>query len=161
MTQVRVFRAGKGTFCGWSVEDGRNVGRIHNQGAGSFLGNAFSTVEEARAFCETELEKDASLIFYILQGERIVDFAQDDAYHDAKEAKQNRLFLAVTGVIVILLAAGVSFAFMPFQSLLYDALFTIAMGVLYLMLYSLGGRLNIEGFVLMIIVLLLFSIMDV
>lgn len=159
MTQIKVFRQGKGTFCESHVENGRYVSRILNQGAGYFLDNTFSTVKEAKAFCETELEKDASHVFYVVQGENIIDYIRNDAYHDAIEAKQNRLFVAVTTIIVMLLASVVSFIFMPFQLVLYDALFIVAMGVLYLMIYSIGGRLNVEGVVLMIIILILLSIM--
>jgi hypothetical protein len=159
LTQIKIFRPGKGTFCEWRFENGRNVGRIQNQGAGIFLDNTFLTAEEVKSFCETELEKDASLIFYIVQRENIIDFIQNDDYHNAKEAKQNRLFVAVTTAVVMLLASVVSFIFMPFQLLWYDALFIVAMGVLYLMIYSVGGRLNVEGVVLMIVILLLLSIM--
>ncbi len=157
MTHIKVFRQGKGTFCESRIENGRSVSRILNQGAGYFLDNAFSTVEEAKAFCETELEKDASLVFFVVQGEYIIDYIRNVAYHDAIEAKQNRLFVAVTAAIVMLLASVVSFIFMPFQLVLYDALFIVAMGVLYLMIYSIGGRMNVEAIVLMIIILMLFS----
>lgn len=159
MTRFKVFRQGKGTFSEWRFENGRSVGRILNKGKGIVLDNTFFSVEEAKAFCETELEKDASLIFYVIQGENIIDFIQNDVYHEAKEAKQNRLFVAVTSVVVILLASVVSFTVMPFQLLLYDTLFIIAMGVLYLMIYSVGGRLNVEAFVLIIIILIVLSIM--
>ena len=159
MTHIKVFRQGKGTFCESRFENGRSAGRILNQGEGIFLDNTFLTAEEAKAFCETELEKDASLVFYVVLGENIIDYIQNDAYHDTIEAKQNRLFVAVTMVIVMLLASVVCFIFMPFQSPLYDALFIAAMGILYLMLNSVGGRMNVEGIVLMTIILILLSIM--
>lgn len=157
MSDIKIFRWGKGTFCESRIENGHYVGRIMNQGAGIFLDNTFLNVEEAKAFCETVLEKDASLIFYIIQDENIIDFVRNDTYHDAIEAKQNRLFVAITAVIVMLLASVVSFIFMPFQLVLYDALFIAAMGVLYLKIYSIGGRMNVEGIVLMIIILILIT----
>ena len=159
MNDIKVFRQGKSTFCEWHIENGHYVGRIMNQGAGVFMDDAFSTAEEAKAFCETELEKDASLDFYILKGENIIDFVRNDAYHDAVEAKENRIFVVVTAVIVMLLASVVSFSLMPFQLVIYDALFIVAMGILYLVLNSIGGRMNIEGVVLMLIILILVSVM--
>ena len=130
MAHMKVFCQGGGTFCEWFFENGRSVGRILNQGAGVFLDNTFLSIEEAKAFCEAELKKDASLVFYVVQGENIIDFIRNDVYHNAKEVKQNRLFVAVTAAIVMLLASVVSFIFMPFQFLRYDALFIVAMGVL-------------------------------
>ena len=157
MDPVKVFREGKGTFCEWRFENGRSLGRILNQGAGVFLENAFSSLEEAKAFCERELEKDASPIFYVVQGGDIIDAIQNDAYHIAKEMKENRIYAAVSTAVVMLLASGVSFMIMPFQVMIYDGLFIGGMGAFYLLLYSIGGRWNLEGVVAIILLLVLLS----
>ena len=157
MYPIKLFQAGKATFCEWRFENGQPFGRILNQGAGVFLGSAFCSLEEAKLFCERALEKDASLIFYIVQGDDIIAAIQDDAYHKAKETKEGRIYAAVSTAIVMVLASGVSFMIMPFQVMIYDALFIGAMGVFYLLLYSIGGRWNLEAVVAIIILLVLLS----
>ena len=157
MGPIKVFLEGKGTFSEWRFENGQPLGRILNQGAGVFLEKAFSSIEEVKSFCERELEKDASLIFYVLQGEDIIDAIQNEAYQRAKEIKENRVYAAVSTVVVMLLASGVCFMFMPFQMMVYDTLFIGGMGAFYLLLYSIGGRWNLEGVVAIIILLVLLS----
>ena len=73
MEHLKVFRQGKGTFTEWRFESGQPLGRILNQGEGVFLEREFSSLEEARTFCEKELEKNASLIFYVMRGKDIAD----------------------------------------------------------------------------------------
>jgi hypothetical protein len=158
MGSIKVFRSGKETFCEWRFENSQSIGRILNQGAGIFLEKAFSSLEEAKALCERELEKDASLIFYVVQGDDIIDIIQNDAYHIAKEKKASRGFAAVSTVIVMLFATAVSFMFMPFQAMIYDALFIGGMGAFYLLVYSNGGSCNLDGIILMIILLALLSV---
>jgi hypothetical protein len=158
MAPIKVFRSGKETFCEWRFEDGQSLGRILNQGAGTFLENEFSSPEEAKAFCDRELEKDASLIFYVMQGNDIIDAIQDDAFHSAEEKKQSRVFAAVSTVVVMLLASGVSVMFMPFQAMIYHLLFISGMGAFYLLLYSIGGGWNLESVVATIILLILISV---
>ena len=157
MDPIKVFQEGKGTFCEWRFENGQSLGRILNQGAGIFQENTFSSVEVARTFCEKELEKDASLIFYVVHGRDIIDIIQNDAYHLTKEIKENRIFAGISTTAVMLLASGVSFMFMPFQIMIYDVLFIGAIGLFYLLLYSIGGRWNLEGVVAIIILLVLLS----
>ena len=83
MEPVKVLRQGKGTFCEWRFENGQSRGRILNQGAGVLLDTLFSSAEEAKTFCEGKLKQDASAIFYVVQGEAIIDAIHDDAYHQA------------------------------------------------------------------------------
>ena len=157
MESLRVLRQGKGTFCEWRFENGRSTGRILNQGKGVFIEQTFLSLEAARAFCEHELDQDASQIFYILEDDVIVDAVQDDAWHVAKERKHNRILAGVSLALVLLLASGVSFLFMPFQVSIYDAAFIVGMGVLYLVVYSTGGRWNLEGVIFMIVVLVMLA----
>ena len=99
-----------------------------------------------------------SLILYVMQGEDIIDAIQDNAYHRAKEKRENRIYAAVSTAIVMLLASGISVMFMPFHLMIYHALFVGGMGVLYLLLYSTGGGWNLENVVVMIILLVLLSV---
>jgi hypothetical protein len=92
-----------------------------------------------------------------MRGSDIIDAIQNDAYHLAKEKKQNRIYAAVSTVIVMLLALGVSIMIMPFQAMIYHFLFIGGMGILYLLVYSIGGRWNLEGVVAIIILLVLIS----
>ena len=159
MISIKVFRNGKEIFCEWRFENGQSLGRILNPGTGAFLDEEFSSIEDAKAFCDRELEKDASLIFYVMRGSDIIDAIQNDAYHLAKEKKQNRIYAAVSTVVVMLLALGVSVMIMPFQAMLYHLLFISSMGILYLLLYSIGGNWNLEGVVAIIILLVLISLL--
>lgn len=158
MDPVKVFREGKGTFSEWRFENGQSFGRILNQGAGVFLKKEFFSIEEAKAFCEMELEKNVSHIYYVMRGNDIIDAIQDDAYHIAKEKNENRIYAAVSTTIVMLLASGVSVFIMPFQAMFYHLLFISGMGGFYLLLYSIGGRWNLESVVAIIILLVLLSI---
>lgn len=157
MDPVKVFREGKGTFTEWHFENGRPLGRILNRGAGVFLENTFSFIDEARSFCERELEKDPSLILYVVEGGDIIDAIQDDAYQLEKENKENRIYAVMSIAVVMLLASCVSFMFMPFQIMIHDVLFIGGMGALYLLLYSTGGRWHLEGVVAIILLLTLLS----
>ena len=155
---VEVFCQGKGTFTETRFENGRSISRILNQGEGFFVENDFSSHEEAKACCERMLANDASLIFYIMRGKDIIDYVQNDAYHIAKEKKENRIYAAVSTAIVMLLASGVSVFIMPFQALIYHTFFIGGMGAFYLLLYSTGGRWNLESVVATIILLVLLSV---
>lgn len=157
MGSLRVLRHGKGTFCEWRFDNGRSTGRVLNHGKGVFIEQTFSSLEAARAFCEHALEQDASQIFYILDDDAIVDAVQDDAWHVAKERKLSRTLAGASLALVLLLASGVSLLFMPFQALVHDAAFIVGMGVLYLLVYSTGGRWNLEGVMLMIVVLVMLA----
>ena len=155
---VEVFCQGKGTFCEWRFENGQAIGRIRNQGEGYFVNINFSSLEDAKVYCEKELEKDASLIFYILREKDIIGYVQNDTYHIAKEKKENRIYAAVSTAIVMLLASGVSAFIMPFQAMIYHTFFIGGMGAFYLLLYSTGGRWNLESVVATIILLVLLSV---
>ena len=157
MGSLRVLRQGKGTFCEWCFENGRSTGRVLNQGKGVFIEQTFLSLEAARAFCEHELEQDASQVFYTLDDDAIIDAIQDDAWHVARERKHNRILAGVSLALVLLLASGVSFLFMPFQVSIHDAAFIFGMGVLYLVVYWTGGRWNLEGVILIIIVLVMLA----
>jgi len=158
MDPIKIFREGKETFFEWRYENDQSLGRILNQGAGVFLDNEFSSLEEAKAFCEKELDNDASRIFYVMQGDDIIDIVLNEAYHLAEEKKENRIYAAVSTVIVMLLASGVSFMFMPFQAMIYHALFIGGIGAFYLLLYSTGGKWNLENVVATIFLLVLLSV---
>jgi len=159
MVPVKVFREGKETFCEWRYEDGKPLGRILNQGEGFFLEPEFSSLEEARAFCQRELEKDASPFFHVLQGDDIIASVYNDAYHTAKDKKENRIYAAVSLVIVMLLATAVSLLFMPFQATTHHVMFIGGMGGFYLLLYSIGEHWNLEGVAVVIMLLVLLSIL--
>jgi hypothetical protein len=158
MAPVKVFREGKGTFSEWRFENGQSLGSILNQGEGVFLENEFSSLEEAKAFCEKELGKDASLIFNVMQGKDIIGYVLNDAYQIAKEKKEDRIYAAVSMVVVILLASGVSVFIMPFESMLYHLLFVSGMGGFYFLLYLIGAHWNLESVVAIIILLILISV---
>ena len=155
---VEVFCQGKGTFTETRFENGQSISRIHNQGEGYFVESDFSSLEEAKAYCERKLAKDASLIFYIMRGKDIIDYVQNDAYQLAKEKKEDRIYTAVSTVVVVLLASSVSVFIMPFQTMIYHVFFIGGMGAFYLLLYSAGGRWNLESVVATIILLVLLSV---
>lgn len=156
---IRVFRAGKETFCEWRFENGQSLGRILNQGAGVFLEKDFLSIADARAFCERELEKDESLIFYIIRGDDIIDDILNQAYHTALEKRESRRYAVVSSAVVALLALGVSIMVMPFQAVSSHLLFIIGMVLLYALFLSIMGARNIEGAVVMVIILILLSVL--
>ena len=158
MDPIKVFREGKGTFTEWRYENGKPFGRILNQGEGILLEEEFSSLEETKVFCGRELEKDASIIFHVMLGNDIIDTILNKAYHQAESKKENRTFAAISTAVVMLLATGVSVMFMPFQAMIYHALFIGGMGSFYLLLYSTGGNWNLENVVATIILLILLSI---
>ena len=153
-----MFREGKGTFCEWDYENGKPVGRILNQGEGIFLKEEFSSAEDAKLFCQKELHKDASPFFHVLQEDDIIDTVYDREYHIAKDKKENRTYAAVSLVVVMLLASGVSVLFMPIQAMTYHVLFVGGIGGFYLLLYSIGGHWNLESVAAVIMLLVLLSI---
>ena len=153
-----MFRQGKGSFFEWRHENGKPLGRILNQGEGVFLEREFSSLEEARAFCQSELEKDASPFFHLLQGNDIIDVVYDRDYHTAKEKRENRIYALVSLIVMMLLATGVSVLFMPFQAVLSHVLFIGSVGAFSLLLYSISGNWHLEHLVLVIMVLIMLSI---
>jgi lipopolysaccharide export LptBFGC system permease protein LptF len=155
---VEVFCQGIGTFTETRFENGQSISRIHNQGEGFFIKNNFSSLEEAKAYCERKLENNASLIFYIMRGKDIIDYVQNDAYQLAKEKKEDRIYTAASTIVVVLLASSVSVFIMPFQTMIYHVFFIGGMGAFYLLLYSAGGRWNLESVVATIILLVLLSV---
>jgi hypothetical protein len=155
---VEVFCQGKGTFTVTHFENGQSISRIHNQGEGFFVKNNFSSLEEAKAYCERKLAKDASLIFYIMSGKDIIDYVQNDAYQLAKEKKEDRTYTAVSTVVVVLLASSVSVFILPFQAVIYHAYFISGMGAFYLLLHSTGGRWNLDNVVAVVFILIINSV---
>jgi uncharacterized membrane protein len=159
MKPIRVFRAGNETFCEWRFENGQDLGRILNQGTGAFLENEFSSIADAKAFCERELEKDKSLIFYVMSGDDIIDVIQNQAYHIAREKRENRIYAVVSIAVVMLLALGVSVMVMPFHAMTSHLLFISSMGLLYVLLYLIAGSWNFESVVAIAIILVLVSLL--
>lgn len=159
MELFKVFRQGKGTFSEWRYENGKSLGRIRNQGEGVFLAEEFSSLEEAMTFCQSELEKDASLMFYVLQGNDIIETVYNHAYHIAKQKNENRIFAIISLIFVMLLATGASVMVMPFQTIMYHALFIGGMGAFYLLLYSIGGNWNLESVAMVIMLIFILSIL--
>ena len=145
MGMIKVFRQGKGSFFVWSYEDGKPLGRIRNQGEGVYLAEEFSSAEEAKYFCQMELDKDPAPYFYILQENDIIDTVYNRAYHIAKDKKENRIYAAISLIVVMLVATGASFLLMPFQAIIYHLLFIGGMGAVYLLIYSTGVHWNMEG----------------
>ena len=155
---VEVFCQGKETFTETRFENGRSISRILNQGEGCFVESDFSSLEEAKVYCERRLANDASLIFYIMHGKDIIDYVQNDTYQLAKEKKEDRIYTAVSTIVVVLLASSVSVLIMPFQAIIYHAYFISSMGAFYLLLHSTGGRWNLDNVVVVVFVLTIISV---
>jgi hypothetical protein len=152
---IRVFREGKGTGCETRFENGQSLGRILNQGEGVFLDKQFLSVEDAKAFCKSELEKDVSLVFDIMRGDDILHTIMNLAYHEAREKRRNRNYAILSTAAVMLLALIVSVTVMPFQTITGHLVFITGMTLLYVFLLSIMGTGNIEGAVAMVIILVL------
>lgn len=152
---IRVFREGKGTGCEMRFENGQSLGRILNQGEGVFLDKQFLSVEDAKAFCESELEKDVSLVFDIMRGDHILHTIMNLAYHEAREKRRNRNYAILSTAAVMLLTLIVSATVMPFQTITGHLVFIAGMTLLYVFLLSIMGAGNIEGAVAMVIILVL------
>ena len=152
---IRVFRAGKGTCCEWGSEEGQSLGRIFDEGAGVFLEKRFLSVADARAFCEEELHKDASLIFHIMRGDDITDTALNQAYQTAREKRDDRNYAVMSTTVVMLLALIISVWAMPFQTTVGHVLFIAGMTLVYVLLLSITGTGNFEGAVAMAVILIL------
>ena len=152
---IQVFRADKETFVGWHWEDGKSVGRILNQGEGVFLEERFVALADATAFCEGELAKVPSTVFYLLRGNDIIDAVLEEAYHVAEEKRKGRWYAVVSGAVVMMLALIVSVMAMPFQEITGHVLFVVGMALVYALLLAIMGTRNIESAVLMPIVLVL------
>jgi hypothetical protein len=99
----------------------------------------FSSVADAKACCEKALEKDESLIFYILRGNDIIDAILNQTYHTAREKREDRIYAAVTTAVVMLLALGVSIMVMPFQTMIYHLLFVSGKGFYAFYFFQSGG----------------------
>jgi hypothetical protein len=136
-------------------ENGQSVGRILNQGEGVFLDKRFLSVEDAKAFCESELKKDMSLVFDIMRGDDILHTVMNLAYHGAREKRWNRNYAILSTAAVMLLALIVSVTVMPFQTITGHLVFIAGMTLLYVLFLSIMGTGNIEGAVVMVIILVL------
>ena len=98
----------------------------------------FSSVADAKACCEKALEKDESLIFYILRGNDIIDAILNQTYHTAREKREDRIYAAVT-TAVVMPGARVSIMVMPFQTMIYHLLFVSGKGFYAFYFFQSGG----------------------
>lgn len=159
MEPIRVLREGKETFCEWRFENGQPLGRILNQGEGVFLEKAFSSIAEAKLFCERELEMDASLIFYVLRGGEIIEAVQNQAYQIAYGKRLDRFYAAVSATIMMLVALIVSVLFMPFQTTTSHLLFVGGIGLFYLFLFLVASSWHLESMAATLLLLILLSVL--
>jgi len=159
MSPFRIFRNGKQTFCEWYFESGKPHGRILNQGQGKYLENEFSSLEEAKHFCEKQLEKDVSLLMYIMQGDDIINSVQNNAYQKAQAKKVDRLYAAASLALVLLIAFVVSFLVMPFETITSHAMFIGGAGLFYLLLFMIAGSWHLENVLVTLLLLILLTVL--
>jgi hypothetical protein len=152
---IKVFRKGKGTVCEWRFDTGVGRGRILQEGEGKLLSNRFSSLVDAKRFCEEQVIKDAALIFYIMTDEGIVDTVMDMSYQKAMQARSGRIYTVVSTAILALVALVVSVAVIRLETPAGHTLFVGVMIAVYLLALFVMGNRNIEGAIVMVMILIL------
>lgn len=159
MEPIRIFRHGKQTFCEWYFEKGEPHGRILNQGKGVYLENEFLSLTEARRFCQKRLEKDASLILYVMQDDDIIDSVQNDAYQTARAKRIDRLYAIVSFAMLVFVGFVVSMLVMPFETVISHTLFIGGIGLFYLLQFMIAGGWHLESVATSLLLLVLLVVL--
>ena len=150
---VKIFKDGKGTCCEWHFEDGDNRGRIFKQGEGSFFAQEFSSLAEAKRFCQKQLTEDPASMFHMMVGDDIVETVMDQKYHRQKEKRSRLVYCLVSSTVFAVIAVLVAAAFVHLETFMGYALFVGAILLIYLLFLGIMGTGNIEAAMVMVIIL--------
>lgn len=152
---VRVLRHGKNVRTRLRFKDGAPEHTLLQAGAGQYLPGEFPDISAARAFAESELQKDPSAILCVVSGNDILDTILDMDFQNRKNKRDSRVYAAVSTAGVFIAALCVSLFIMPFTSTHAHAVFTGGMTLLYAGLLFLFGTRNIHALMLIGIILVM------
>lgn len=153
----RIFRRAKDTELKLEWQPKLRVS-ITKPGAGEFLPERFSSLEKARAFCQSQFTAKPGALFCILEGDTIIDLVVDFAYRAAEKRRQARWdgLLSLTLFVAVTLWAFL--AHPPFASPTANWISALVVFSLYL-LFSLRpivyGHSNFEHIVLTVLLAVL------
>ena len=156
---IRIFRAGRDTCCEWRFDAGVGRGRILKPGSGVFIDPRFKSLLDAREFCEKELERDNSLILYMMDGDDIVDTVMDVAFHEAEQKRSGLIYAIISSTIIAAAAFGISIGLIRFESTYGHIAFVAGMTMLYILMLWTMGTGNIDSAVAMIMILVLTALL--
>lgn len=156
--KIRVFQHGKGTQTRWDWTAGEARGTISAVGAGRFVDRAFDSTAAAKQFCQAELQKDRSAIFYLLQFEQIVDTILDSEFHRLAEYKSRLRSGLISTVIVVALSWWVFVKGAPFQSATTNLALAGGMTLLYVSILWSNNWNWIESLFMVVIILVMASL---
>ena len=157
--RVKVFRCGKGTACEWRFDTGVGRGRILQEGEGKFLLDHFPSVVDAKRFCEDQVAKDPALLFHIMTSEGIVDTVMDMNYHKAMRTRSAWIYTIVSTAIFALAALVVSMGVIRLETPVAHGFFVGVMILVYLLVLFVTGNRNIDGAIVMVMILLLTALL--
>lgn len=156
---IRVFKCGQGTFLAGKVVNGKSVNTIYNQGRGVFVDKPFTSLEDAKAFCEAELRRNERDVFHVLDGELIVTTVLSRSYHDRKERQFGWIYGCSSFLVVSALAFWLCLGVAPFQAYAANLLLACAISGFYLLALWVYGTHNIEAAVVTAIILVLLALL--
>jgi hypothetical protein len=154
---IRVFRHGRNTNTILLFEDGISKSSITRPGKGLLLEIIFPTVHEAEFFCQQELKKNPSQVFYLLNDDIIIGTVLDSKFHQDKEKRWRRVYGALSMSFFTFVGFEMSLAYFP--NLFYAQLaLTLGIGAFYALLLLITGAGNFEGAVCMVVLLIFLGV---
>jgi len=154
---IRVFRHGRDTNTVLLFENGVAKQSITRPGKGLLLEIIFPTLHDAEDFCRQELKKNPSHIFYLLNDDLIVSTIFDSQFHQDKETRRRRVYVALSMAFFTFVGFEMSLALFP--NFIYAQLaLTLGIVAFYALVLLIHGAGNFEGAVFMAILLILLGV---
>jgi hypothetical protein len=152
---VRVLRAGKNTKTRLRWKNTVPEHTLLSAGSGQFLPGEYPGVSDARAFGQSEVERDPSAILYIVAEDKILDVIIDQEYQRQRQKKRGLIYAVVSTAAVSVIALCISISVLPFSSTLGHGAFTAGAALLYMVLLFVSGTRNVHALIMIGILLVL------
>lgn len=156
---IKILRAGKNTNTMLRFVNGVSEHTIQNVGQGTFFPAEYASQADARTFCDANLERDPSAIFYIVFNDKILETVLNLGYQREKTKMRRKIYSVVSTAVVFATALSISLCLMPFLTPLEHSLFTGGMTLLYVAALFVYGAGNFEPLVFMFILFVLIALL--
>ena len=151
---IRIFQVGECT----SIDSTYEEGRIVHEGGGRFLPETFSSLDQAKQFCDQLLSSDPSSVLYLVKDEGIIETVRDEAWHRAKERRSNVIYGAISSLFVALFAIGVSIGVFSFETVWGHVFFIAGITGFYILLLIVQIATIFEAIFLVIVAMLIVAL---